>query len=213
MTEGLENLGVIVGFFVLDVTYRHVLVRESGYLALDFSLFALLKAGFELVDDLRMGADVETLEVVKPLVALIFYTCLVILYTNLQRTQMHRIDGAFARFHEFLVECQEKEIAAAPHDARALMKHHREQRREVDAVKAMAEETIWINVFRARPRPRKLERATDLVALLRLVVAEAHVTPAHRIHPEDLYLERSWPTAAAAGGATTLAALAAIIPT
>src|SRR5437879_458506 len=102
MSEAAVNLGVIAAFFALDVIYRQVLVRESGYLALDFSLFALLDVGFTLVSNARTHHHIGAFEASKVTVGLVFYTCLVILYTNLQRKQMHRIDAAFSRFHEFL---------------------------------------------------------------------------------------------------------------
>lgn len=213
MTEALANLGVITAFFLLDWVYRQVGVRESGYLALDFALFALLKTGFDLVDQLRIDGHIESVVAGKLIGAFIFYTCLIVLYSNLQRAQMRRIDDAFTRFHEHLADLQDRETAQSSPATEELLEHHHDQRLEVDAVKAMAEETIWINVFRKEPLPAKLARARDLVALLQLVVAEMHVPEQYRIKPENLYLQRSWKTALAAGAATFFTGVAAVIPT
>jgi hypothetical protein len=214
MGEALVNLGVVVGFFVIDIVLRQGLVRGSGYFALDFSLFALLEAGFMLVGDVRGKGDVSAWEVGKPLLAMFFYTGLVILYTNVQRTQREKIETAFADFEEAVIRSQEGEdFARDPRSEATTKDHHHEQRHEVGAVKAMAVETIWINVFRKQPRPPKLKRAQELVALLELVVEETHLEQQDRIQPKDLYLTRSWPVALGAAGATVATAIASVIPT
>lgn len=215
MEDAALNLAAILGFFFVDLIYRQVLVRESGYVALDLALFALLDSGFTLLHDWRADDKINGADSLKVVLAFVFYSCLVTIYTNLQRKQARQIERTFNAFQEALTDVQEHTLVLdAPTEVHeGTIGHHKAQRNEVNWVREIAEETIWINVFLAKPRPRKLERAEELVRLLDLVIDEVSVPAEDRIKGEDLYLKRSPLVAIAAAAATVLTVVAAVWPT
>jgi hypothetical protein len=184
----LVNVGVIVGFFVVNFILRSAW-EASGYFALDLALFAVLHAGFFLVRDLREHSEaVESLDWAKLVIAMLAYVMLVILFQFLEKRQITQMDTAFNDFKNRLSAhyvAQDPRPEADMHGTLTA----------VDFVKRFAEQSTWVNVFFRQPRPDKLERTELIRERLQALAPEGVGVPEQR----SLYLTPSRWSLLAAG--------------
>jgi hypothetical protein len=185
--ESLVNVGVIGFFFVLNLTLRSAWM-ENSYFALDLCLFAVLDAGFILVRDLREDMHLDNYDWGKPVVAMLSYVILVILFQRLRERQRREMGLAFDDFKNRISLHYARE-------RKPESEHELADRLDaLEFIERFAEQNIWINVFFKRPRPDKMARTELIVDRLKALAPEGVGIPA----TDRLYLTRS-PLSALAG--------------
>jgi hypothetical protein len=213
--EPFRQLLAIALFFGLDLIWRRLIITEGGYLVADLALFAVLESGFLLAHRVIDGPHpISSSEVFKVTAALAVYLVLLFILTQLKQENIARMGEGFADLVNELSHYHEKELVKYSEDRRReLIERHETQRRAIELVRQMAEDTVWVNVFSKDLRGPRRKRAKRVVALLKRLCGDEFLK--QKEVPLDLatfYVPRNPWWSIGAGLCTLFVLVAAIFP-
>ena len=214
--DSFKQLVAIVLFFLIDLVWRRLVITEGGYLIADLALFAVLESGFLLAHRvINEGArNVPSQEVFKVLAALSLYGVLLFILTQLKQKNLTRMAKGFAELVNRLATHHEREISDSATDEHdALIKRHVAQRKEIELVREMAVDTVWVTVFSKELYGARRERAQRVVDLVKELSGEdLSKSQTRKLKLGKFYEERHLSWSIGAGLCTLLVIVAAIFP-